>query len=136
MAKLLDYIQQVCFVMFKAECTDSLHFLPEAELKMLCIPFISFLHSCGLYTKETRNDVIGMKTLQCILQTEIELCFFYRALLSPWDGLIALQLFTTCYAIVGIPTVHCSQLRAYSNQQPLTQVEYVLHPGQICLFVF
>ena len=44
--------------------------------------------------------------------------------ISPWDGLIALQLFATWYSIVGIPNVHCSQLRAYSNQQPLTQVEY------------
>ena len=53
-----------------------------------------------------------------------------------WDGLIALQLFATCYSIVGILIVHCDQLRAYSNQQPLTRVEDVLHSGQICLFVF
>ena len=56
--------------------------------------------------------------------------------LSLWDGLIALQLFATWYSIVGIPIVHCGHLLAYSNQQPLTQVEYVLNPDQICLFVF
>ena len=27
--------------------------------------------------------------------------------------------------------MHCGQLRVYSNQQPLTRVEYVLRPGQI-----
>ena len=53
--------------------------------------------------------------------------------LSLWDGLIALQLFATWYSIAGIPIVHCGQLHAYSNQQPLTRVEHVLHPGQIYL---
>ena len=55
--------------------------------------------------------------------------------LSPWDGLIALQLFATCYSIVGIPIVHCGQLRAYSNQQPLTQVEYLRFAPWPYLFI-
>ena len=38
-----------------------------------------------------------------------------KSFLSPWAGLIALQLFATWYSIVGIPIVHCGQLRAYSH---------------------
>ena len=49
--------------------------------------------------------------------------------LSRWDGLIELQLFAKRYSIIGIPIVHCGHLREYSNQQPLTRVEYILRPG-------